>query len=299
MSPIGLLYRTLFTVAIGLVVWALAAVMASGTLSEGARLGLRGIKRGRALAGGGLFGSLDPVIRWFARRASGFLSEGQRRALDRKLTLAGDPLGLQPEEFVGLWALSGVTGAVLGAGLAFLCGLPLALGAVPFVGVVAPYVYLTGEIDKRARSVSRELPYAIDLLALAMGAGQDFAGAVRQYIEKSQNRGTPLVEELQLLLWQLQTGQTRRHALHTLATRVPIESIQEFTHAALQAEERGNPLAETLRVQAQASRMRRSVRAEEAAAKAGVKMVAPLFLLFGAVMLLVMTPVAMTLQKSL
>ena len=68
--------------------------------------------------------------------------------------------------------------------------------------------------------------------------------------------------------------------------------------ALIQAEERGNPVAEVLQIQAGVSRLRRSVKAEEAAAKAAVKMVGPLFLLFACIMLLVMGPMVLTLMEQ-
>jgi tight adherence protein C len=68
--------------------------------------------------------------------------------------------------------------------------------------------------------------------------------------------------------------------------------------ALVQAEERGNPVSEVLQIQAGVSRMRRTVAAEESAAKAGVKMVLPLFLLFGAIMLLVMGPMVLKLAST-
>jgi tight adherence protein C len=46
------------------------------------------------------------------------------------------------------------------------------------------------------------------------------------------------------------------------------------------------------------SRLRRTVKAEEAAAKAAVKMVGPLFLLFACIMLLVMGPMVLTLMDQ-
>ena len=59
----------------------------------------------------------------------------------------------------------------------------------------------------------------------------------------------------------------------------------------------GSAIAHSL-VQAGVSRMRRTVRAEESAAKAGVKMVGPLFLLFGCIMILVMGPMILQLMKA-
>jgi tight adherence protein C len=74
--------------------------------------------------------------------------------------------------------------------------------------------------------------------------------------------------------------------------------VREFVNAVVQAEERGNPVADVLLIQAGVSRMRRSVKAEESAAKAGVAMVGPLFLLFGCIMLLVVAPMVIRLAQA-
>ena len=92
--------------------------------------------------------------------------------------------------------------------------------------------------------MNRRLPYAIDLLALGMGAGLDFPGAVRQVVEKSGAPDDPLVEEFTLILQGLNLGRTRRQALEDFAERVPSDAVKEFVGAVVQAELRGNPVAE-------------------------------------------------------
>jgi tight adherence protein C len=165
--------------------------------------------------------------------------------------------------------------------------LPLILG---LVGLFLPYMQITGAAQERLKNVSRGLPYAIDLMALAMGAGLDFPGAVRQVVQKSSNPDDPLVEEFTLLTQSLSLGRTRRDALTEFAKRAPVEAVKEFVGSLVQAEERGNPVAEVLQIQATGSRTRRSVRAEELAAKAGVAMIGPLMLVFAAVMMLILGP---------
>jgi tight adherence protein C len=131
-----------------------------------------------------------------------------------------------------------------------------------------------------------------------MSAGLDFPGAVRQVVEKSSNPDDPLTEELGRLLNELSLGRTRKQALLDLMARAPAPAVTEFVTALVQAEERGNPVSEVLQIQAGVSRMRRTVAAEESAAKAGVKMVLPLFLLFGSIMLLVMGPMLLKLASQ-
>jgi tight adherence protein C len=166
------------------------------------------------------------------------------------------------------------------------------------LGAMVPYFQISGEAQRRLKEVNRGLPYVIDLMALAMSAGLDFPGAVRQVVEKSSNPDDPLHEEMTRILHELQLGRTRRQCLADFGKRCPTASVVEFVAALTQAEERGNPVAEVLQIQASVSRQRRTVAAEEAAAKAGVKMVGPLFLLFACIMLLVMSPMILTLMSA-
>jgi tight adherence protein C len=135
-------------------------------------------------------------------------------------------------------------------------------------------------------------------VALAMSAGLDFPGAVRQVVEKSSDPYDPLVEELGWILHKLGLGLTRRQALEEFAVRVPVGVVVEFVGAVVQAEERGHPVARVLQVQASQSRQQRSVRAEESAAKAGVALNGPLLLLFLSVFVLILVPIVIRVSRS-
>ena len=62
-----------------------------------------------------------------------------------------------------------------------------------------------------------------------------------------------------LFLQQLGLGRTRRQALENFADRVPTEAVRDFVGTVIQSEEKGNPLAEVLKLQAEAMRLQRSV----------------------------------------
>jgi len=265
------------------------------------RLGLRGLKRQRALSGDGLWPTVEPLVRWLGVRVSGILSDESRAKLDEQISYAGDFLGLTSDEFFSLMIVSGFAGFAFGAVVGF--GLHIG-GAVTFIlagpmGMFIPYMQITGVAQERLKQVSRGLPYTIDLMALAMGAGLDFPGAVRQVVEKSSNPDDAIVEEFTLVLQSLQLGRTRKEVLMEFAKRAPVDAVKEFTGALIQAEERGNPVAEVLQIQATSARTRRGVRAEEMAAKAGVAMVGPLMLVFITVMILIMGPMIMKVMVSM
>lgn len=295
-----LAYRIGAAAAIFLSITLLVYGVASAPTRVASRLGLRGLKRQKALQSNEMWAAVEPLVRWLGVRVSGIPTDEQREALDRQISLAGDYLGLTADEYLALYILSALGGGVAGLLGGFLLEMTIMLGIVGFVlGASAPYIIVSGEAQERLKNVSRGLPYVIDLMALSMGAGQDFPGAVRQVVDKSSNPDDPLVEEFTLILQTLNLGRTRKDALIEFARRVPAVSVSEFVNALVQAEERGNPVAEVLSIQATTSRTRRSVRAEEMAAKAGVKIVGPLMLVFAAVIALVLGPAMLNIGQGL
>lgn len=292
--------RSLFLAAVGAALFALTYALASAPSRVASRLGMRGLKRRRAVEDSGPWGQIEPVVRWLGVRVGGLIGNETYAKLDDQISLAGDYLGLTPEEYVSLSIVSSFLCA-LGAGVA---GWALGNNAILFLiigaglGAALPYLQISGEGQRRQKEINRGLPYVIDLMALGMSAGLDFPGAVRQVVEKSSNPEDPLIEELTRVLQELSLGRTRKQALSDFAKRTPSPAVTEFVAALVQAEDRGNPVADVLQIQAGVSRMRRTVNAEEAAAKAGVKMVGPLFLLFACIMLLVMGPMILKLAQQ-
>lgn len=285
-------------VVLGGAVFTIVYIVAAAPSRVASRLGLRGLKRQRALAENDNWAALEPLVRWLGVRVSGLPNEEQYRTLDEQIGLAGDFMGLTADEFLALMVLGGFLGAIAGGFLGWLYH----MGALPVliitpVGLALPYMQIAGIAQDRLKQISRGLPYVVDLMALCMGAGLDFPGTIRQVIDKSSNPSDPIVEEFTLISQGIQLGRSRRDLLIEFAKRAPVEAVKEFTGALIQAEERGNPVADVLQIQASASRMRRSVRAEEGAAKAGVMMVGPLMLVFGTVMCLVGGPMFLSMQK--
>lgn len=301
MSPaqvvVVLRYASLFVVT-----WALfqaTYAIAGAPTRVVSTLGLRGLKRQRAAQRGGLWAMVEPFVRWLGVRVSGLVSDRLQARIDEQLSFSGDRLGLTAHEFVAL----SIIATLLGLGIGTWAGISFELGPVGVVfggllGAVAPWMQLTGRAQERQRDVSRALPQTTDLLAMAMSAGLDFPGAVRQVVDKSSNPDDPMIEELMLLLQSLTIGRTRKDTLVELSRRVPTEIVKEFCAALIQAEERGNPVAEVLIIQATTARTRRSVRAEELAAKAGVQITLPLMLVFACVLGLVLGPALLNIIES-
>jgi tight adherence protein C len=299
MSQRLILLGYLFIGCFGAALFILAYTVASAPSSPSNPLGLRGLKRQRVVAVDENWAKLEPLIRWMGIRVSGLMTDKQRAALDQQLALAGDWQGITPEEYLGLSVLGAIAGALGGVLAGWLTGLGMLLVILfTLVGGALPYMQISGAAQERLKDISRGLPYAIDLMALAMGAGLDFPGAVRQVVQKSSNPDDPMVEEFTLIMQSLNLGRTRRDALIEFARRAPVDAVKEFCGSLIQAEERGNPVADVLQIQATGSRTRRSVRAEELAAKAGVAMVGPLMLVFAAILLLILGPMYLQLKRG-
>ncbi|HWE27462.1 MAG TPA: type II secretion system F family protein, partial [Polyangia bacterium] len=153
------------------------------------------------------------------------------------------------------------------------------------VGVMVPSLYLTEIAQERFKSINRGLPQALDLVVMAMGAGLDFTGSLRNVVERWTDKKDPMFLELSRFLHELSLGKTRREALEAFAVRAPTELVKTFVGAVIEAEQRGTPLVEILAIQADVARTRRFQTAEKIAGRAGVMVLLPLMLIFMATIL--------------
>ncbi|HDZ22117.1 hypothetical protein LCGC14_0302400 [marine sediment metagenome] len=212
--------------------------------------------------------------------------------LRRTLVAAGSPEYYTAEEYL---ALSTLTGCVLGACLVLL-GMLMSGGQVSLFAFAIGVIFGTGlslyqlydKASRRVRLISRRVPYALDLISLAMGAGATFTEAVQTVVREEGD--DPFNVELKAMLAEMELGTTRRRALENMAKRVPLDQLRSIISSIVQAEELGTPLADVLHSQANLLRLHRSVRAENAAAVASVRILVPSLLILMAVILAVFAP---------
>ena len=209
----------------------------------------------------------------------------------RQLVAAGSPNYYTPEEYLALSILAGLgLGAVLEV-IHFLLReqfsfMTIALGVV--IGVGLSVYQISDKASKRLREITKKLPYALDLISLAMGAGATFTEALNTIVRDHDD--APLNVEWKALLAEIDLGTTRRAALQNMARRAPLTSVQSLVASVIQAEDLGTPLATVLHDQARLLRMQRSVRAENRAAVASIHILVPCLLLVMAVILIVFGP---------
>jgi tight adherence protein C len=268
----------------------LVYLLAASTAVAPPALGLRGYERHRARLRSPAFASAEPAIGFMAGWFAGLPLGRRRMAVERKLAQAGHWFGLSADELYALALIGGLAGLGFGAlGMVLVDG---PLFASFFFAVLAwwfPFSHIDAVITRRKREVSRGLPGTVEMIALCMSAGLDFPGALRR-ITGSQQAGDSLHDELCHILRELDLGHTRAAALRGFASRIPLDEVADFVAAVLQAEARGNPLREVLRIQASVLRTRRSIRAEEMAARTSVLMIGPMALLMGSTLLLIGGP---------
>ncbi len=156
-----------------------------------------------------------------------------------------------------VWAGAGLS-AALGLGLisSFLrpISVPVVLlGAViaAIAGAAARDWWLTRAVRRRSARIEAQLPDVVELLALAVGAGQGPLDAIERVTRRGRG---DLVDELAMTLADVRSGTVLASALEGLDARCACPPLSRLCEAITVAMERGTPLAEVLRSQAADSR---------------------------------------------
>ncbi len=275
----------------------LVGLLVDKPLAECTDRGLRGLAREKARRSMA-FRLVEPILRLLASHVAAMPLARFRKDIEVKIVAAGEFHGLGPNEVVALAGLSALAGTGLGYFVLATSGGVVLPIACCVLGPLLPFMQLTSLAKARHKSVDRGLPAAIDLAALCMGAGLDFPGALRHVVDNMPDRTAPIRQELERILQELSLGRTRQQALKSLSERVDSESVGEFVASVIQAEEKGTPLSTVLSVQATALRGRRSVLAEEAAARAGVMLLFPMLMMMGSIALILMGPLIIDMMSG-
>ena len=250
----------------------------------------------------------DRVIYPLARRlgevALRFTPQNAIENTQRQIEQAGSPRGLDPTIF---WALRflGLGMGVLMAFVSFIApegsflkgtmALVIAV-LVSILGFFLPSLWLRSLIQRRQRNILKALPDALDLLTICVEAGLGFDMAMDRVQSKWDNE---LALIFARVLREMQLGKLRRDALRDMANRVGITELSSFVAAVIQSEQLGVSMANVLRVQSDAMRVRRRQLAEEEAQKAPIKMLFPMaFLIFPSLLIILLGPAALILFTS-
>lgn len=182
--------------------------------------------------------------------------------------------------------------SVLGSPIFMRPNLAVALAAAG-VGYLLPSMVL-GRLEKRRKHrIRMGLPDALDLLVVSVEAGLGLDQAIQRVGEEIAFAHRELADELRLVNLELRAGKGRTDALRGLSERTGVDDLSSLVAMLVQTDRFGTSVAQSLRVHAETMRTKRRQRAEEAAAKTGVKMVFPLvFCIFPAIWVVTIGPAA-------
>jgi tight adherence protein C len=221
-----------------------------------------------------------------------------------KLRLRLVQAGFRGEE--ALMVFFGVRLAIA-VGAFALCALPilirpnvsLAIGACG-LGYVLPGVVLARMVKRRQHRLRLALPDALDLLVVSVEAGLGLDQAIHRVSEELEFVHPELSSELRMVNLELRAGKGRADALRNLGGRTGVDDVASLVAMLIQTDRFGTSIAKSLRVHSETLRTKRRQRAEEAAAKTGVKMVFPLvFCIFPAIFVVTIGPAAIQFVKVL
>ena len=168
----------------------------------------------------------------------------------------------------------------------------LALGGLG-IGYVLPGMVLARLAKRRAHRIRLSLADMLDLLVVSVEAGLGLDQAISRVGAELAFAYPELSSELKLINLELRAGKPRSEALRNLADRTGVDDLSSLVTMLIQTDKFGTSVAQSLRVYSDTLRTKRRQRAEEAAAKTGVKMVFPLvFCIFPAIWVVTIGPAA-------
>jgi tight adherence protein C len=170
--------------------------------------------------------------------------------------------------------------------------LALALGGLG-LGYILPGMVLARLAKRRAHRIRLSLADMLDLLVVSVEAGLGLDQALQRVGQELAFAYPELADELRLINLELRAGKPRSEALRNLADRTGVDDLSSLVTMLIQTDKFGTSVAQSLRVYSETLRTKRRQRAEEAAAKTGVKMVFPLVLcIFPAIWVVTIGPAA-------
>ena len=161
------------------------------------------------------------------------------------------------------------------------------------LGYLLPGMVLARMAKRRQHRLRMSLADALDLLVVSVEAGLGLDQAMLRVGDELEFAYPDLSDELRLVNLELRAGKGRVDALRNLGERTGVDDLVSLCTMLIQTDKFGTSVAQSLRVHSETLRTKRRQRAEEAAAKTGVKMVFPLVCcIFPAILVVTIGPAA-------
>lgn len=164
------------------------------------------------------------------------------------------------------------------------------------LGFYIPRIILKRKIAARQQRIQWALADALDLMVIAVEAGLGLNAALNRVGEEMKHLHPDMHKELELVNLEIRVGRSREEALRNLSERTGVDDIRSFVALLIQADRFGSSIAKAVRVFADSLRTKRRQRAEQASAKAALKLLIPLTaFLFPVIVVTIMAPSALNL----
>jgi tight adherence protein C len=256
----------------------------------------------RRRRGLGLAGATAAIGGLFTR--GGLLSAKAIADLESTLAAAGLRGGQALPAFVGakvtLLALCPLGGLVVvrETGLAGMWAWAIPAGSA-IAGLLLPDVVLRAARRRYLADVERAMPDALDLLVICSEAGLALEQGIERVAREIRVSSTACATELALTSDELRIMADRRAALHNMARRTGLISLQRLAGTLSQALQYGTPLSQALRTLSAELRGEALTRFEARAARLPVLLTLPMIvLILPCVFLIVVGPAALAILDA-
>ncbi len=287
--------------------WALISIFgdkgsrATERLDELRNPGLRDKQRGKKQGMGAMLEAAAPAL----SKALQPKTELEQNQLKVKLSNAGYHNSEAAQLYLAIKFSMLILGALLGGGVGMMLYGPTKNGYTTIVIVAGACFYLPElvlklMISSRQQKIFLSLPDSLDLLVVCVEAGLGLDAALRRVTDEFEDTAPEITGEFNLCLMQLNMGRMRRDVLNDLGVRTGVDDVKSLVAILIQADKFGASIAQALRVQSDAMRVKRRQIAEEKAQKTAVQMLFPMVLfIFPGIFVVLVGPAAIKMMDQL
>jgi tight adherence protein C len=168
------------------------------------------------------------------------------------------------------------------------------------IGFLLPDRVLSSRVHARGQRLRSAIPPALDLMVLAMEAGQALDQSIADASRGLKRTHPDLSAEFAQLYMELRTGASRADSFRAMATRNKEPELRKLSNLLIDSDRFGVSIGPALRSHAKYLRTRFRQLAQERARKVGVKLIFPVFfLIFPSVLLVTLGPACIMMYQQL
>lgn len=208
------------------------------------------------------------------------------------ISILGDPYDrISADTYIGIQFISAFAGILTAVILLEIIN-PFLLTAIGIGVFFLPYLFLAEKLKIKHKTLFKELPGTLDLLALMMEAGIEFSPALERLI--SIERGV-IIDELSSAQKEIRLGRPREEVFQRMSARLKSPHLSGFVNILTTSLRTGGNLAPALKELSTLLKLERVQLAEKAANEAPLKMMFPLIVfIFPTIFIILFGPILLT-----